>query len=221
MEISENTQLTGTNTQGPVVESGSASISSDFDTFLRMLTAQIENQDPLDPVDATDFATQLATFSSVEQQVLTNDLLTILSAQTGALGSSQLFSWVGMNAHAVMPVNFSGEPVKIVTEGSEIADKAYLVVRDEAGEEVDRVEISAERTETEWDGLGSDGEPLPNGTYTLEVESQLDEEVIGTKSVLVEARIIEARSENGEAIFVMNTGQEVFSYEVVAIREPI
>ena len=47
-----------------------AVLSSDFETFLKMLTTQMQNQDPLNPVDSTDYATQLATFSSVEQQVL-------------------------------------------------------------------------------------------------------------------------------------------------------
>jgi len=47
-------------------------ISSDFETFLRMLTVQMQNQDPLNPVDSSDYAVQLATFSSVEQQVQTN-----------------------------------------------------------------------------------------------------------------------------------------------------
>ena len=46
-----------------------ASISSDFETFLKMLTAQIKNQDPLKPMDSSEFATQLATFPSLEQQV--------------------------------------------------------------------------------------------------------------------------------------------------------
>ena len=50
-------------------------ISSDFETFLRMLTVQMQNQDPLNPIQSSDFAVQLATFSGVEQQVRTNDLL--------------------------------------------------------------------------------------------------------------------------------------------------
>ena len=221
MEISTTSQFSGIASTAPASsDTASPAITSDFETFLRMLTAQIENQDPLNPVDSTEFATQLATFSSVEQQVLTNDLLTVLGAQMSALGSSQLYSWVGMNAYAVMPVNYAGEPVPIVTQGSPIADKAYLVVRDDTGTEVDRRVISTERSETQWDGKTKDGTPLPFGSYSLEVESQLDGEVIDTKSVPVEARIVEARSENGEAIFVMSTGQEVFSYEIVALREP-
>ncbi|MEM1422077.1 MAG: flagellar hook capping FlgD N-terminal domain-containing protein, partial [Pseudomonadota bacterium] len=51
------------------------SITSDFDMFLQLLTAQLENQDPLDPADPTEFVAQLATFSSVEQQISTNDKL--------------------------------------------------------------------------------------------------------------------------------------------------
>ncbi|MDJ0822736.1 MAG: flagellar hook capping FlgD N-terminal domain-containing protein, partial [Paracoccaceae bacterium] len=73
-------------------------LSSDFETFLKMLTAQMQNQDPLNPVDSTDYATQLATFSSVEQQVLTNDLLRDLGASMGGNLMSELGNWVGMEA---------------------------------------------------------------------------------------------------------------------------
>ena len=45
-----------------------AMINSDFETFLKMLTAQMENQDPLNPIESSDYAVQLATFSGVEQQ---------------------------------------------------------------------------------------------------------------------------------------------------------
>ena len=65
------TQITAaTTTFVPQTETTEAVISSDFETFLRMLTVQLENQDPLDPTDSADYAMQLATFSGVEQQVL-------------------------------------------------------------------------------------------------------------------------------------------------------
>ena len=196
-------------------------INSDFETFLRMLTAQIENQDPLNPMDSTDFATQLATFSSVEQQVLTNDLLTALGAQMGALGVSQLSGWVGMNARAVMPVNFTGDPVNIVTQPSDFADAAQLVVRNYQGAELARYDIEPERQETTWAGLAPSGEPFLNGSYNLEVESFSSGELIESSPVLVEGRIIEARNENGVPILVMNTGQAVESSDIVALRETL
>jgi flagellar hook assembly protein FlgD len=57
-----------------------STVSADFETFLKMLTAQIQNQDPMNPIDSSDYATQLATFSSVEQQVLANSYLENIQA---------------------------------------------------------------------------------------------------------------------------------------------
>ena len=87
MEIAHSTVSQTDKTQG---QAGSASvISSDFETFLKMLTAQMENQDPLNPMDSADYAVQLATFSSVEQQVLTNDLLQAMTLQLGSSGMAE------------------------------------------------------------------------------------------------------------------------------------
>ena len=72
-----------------------SAITSDFETFLRMLTVQMQNQDPLNPVDSNDYATQLATFSGVEQAVLTNDLLTTLTTQLNSSGLADMAAWVG------------------------------------------------------------------------------------------------------------------------------
>ena len=52
-----------------------AAVSADFDTFLKMMTTQMKNQDPTKPIDSADYAVQLATFSGVEQQTKTNQLL--------------------------------------------------------------------------------------------------------------------------------------------------
>src|SRR6056297_2228087 len=98
----------------PVTPAGSGSaLSSDFETFLKMLTTQMRNQDPLNPVESSDFAVQLATFSTVEQQVLTNDLLTDLGARVGALGLGQVSGWIGMQAVTEGPVIFEGQPVSV------------------------------------------------------------------------------------------------------------
>lgn len=220
MEITDTSRPTGLiSPPASAADANATAINSDFETFLRMLTAQIENQDPLNPMDSSDFATQLATFSSVEQQVLTNDLLTALGAQMGALGVSQLSGWVGMNARAIMPVNYSGEAVNIVTQPSEFADAAQLVVRNEQGAEIVRYDIATDRQETAWAGLSASGAPLPIGSYNLEVESFSAGELIDTSPALVEGRIIEARNENGVPILVMNTGQAVESSDIVALRE--
>ncbi|MEL7255059.1 MAG: flagellar hook capping FlgD N-terminal domain-containing protein [Pseudomonadota bacterium] len=222
MEITDTSRPSSLIAPPPTeTQNGAAGLSSDFETFLSMLTAQIENQDPLNPVDSTDFATQLATFSSVEQQVLTNDLLTSLGGQMSALGVSQLSGWVGMNARAIMPVNYQGEAVGIVTETSQIADAGQLVVRNEQGTEVARYDIAPGRQTTAWAGLDNTGTPLPYGTYKLSVESLLAGDVVGTSSALIEGRIVEARNDNGVPILVMAGGQEVPSADIVSLLEPV
>ena len=60
-----------------------AALSSDFETFLQMLTVQARYQDPLEPLSSSDYAAQLAQFSMVEQQVLTNDQLGNLAGLIG------------------------------------------------------------------------------------------------------------------------------------------
>ena len=77
--------ITSSLSQTSTTASTRSQISSDFDTFLKMLTAQMQNQDPFNPIDSTDYATQLATFSGVEQQTRTNDLLTNLGSQIASL----------------------------------------------------------------------------------------------------------------------------------------
>ena len=65
-------------------------LSSDFETFLKMLTAQAQYQDPLEPIDSSEYAAQLAQFSMVEQQVLANDRLSELTAQMSIANMTQL-----------------------------------------------------------------------------------------------------------------------------------
>jgi len=91
-----------------------ATIGADFETFLVMLTAQMKNQDPLNPMDSQDFATQLATFSGVEQQVKTNDQLAALASQFATSNLGEMAGWVGMNARIAIPGDFDGTPIEIV-----------------------------------------------------------------------------------------------------------
>ena len=102
----------------------SATISSDFETFLKMLTAQMENQDPLNPLDSQDFATQLATFSGVEQQVKTNDLLKALSTNLGVSGLSDMAGWIGREARIAAPAPFDGSPIEVLPDPPISADSA-------------------------------------------------------------------------------------------------
>ncbi|MFN3207667.1 MAG: flagellar hook capping FlgD N-terminal domain-containing protein [Roseovarius sp.] len=221
MDISSTSSTsTGTASARQANTSASSVLSSDFETFIKMLTVQMENQDPLNPIESSEFATQLATFSGVEQQVRTNDLLAALGAQMGLLGVSQLSGWIGMEGRAVAPVNFDGSPVTLTISGSARADLHQLVVRDPLGHEVQRLGVSGDREEIAWLGSNAEGELLPAGTYQITVESYSGEDLVASTPVQLHGRIVEARTENGQTVLVMESGQEVDAADLLGLRLP-
>jgi flagellar basal-body rod modification protein FlgD len=222
MEITPTTPPS-TNTNPPPVSQGgqaNAALSSDFETFLVMLTTQLKNQDPLNPIESADFAVQLATFSSVEQQVKTNDLLTNLGNQFGSFGVAQLSGWIGLNARAHAPVVFEGAPVSFDIHVAPQADRAELVVRNAQGAEVQRSTIQPVSGEFEWAGVGQTGAPLPPGTYAISVESFTGNNLSETHPVEIQSRIIEARSDNGQTVLILENGQQISADEILGLSEP-
>lgn len=193
-------------------------IGSDFETFLKMLTTQMKNQDPLNPMEASDFAVQLATFSSVEQQVLTNNLLTGLSGQMGQMGMAQLASWVGMQAQARIPVQFDGFPVTLHSKPVPLADKAQLRVLDANGQVVQTLAMPHTDEIVTWAGRDSAGFSLPSGEYRFEIDSLKDGAVIDTQTPSVFDTVVEARLESGQTMLVMQSGAIVAADAITALR---
>ena len=203
----------------PQTPSGSA-LSSDFETFLKMLTTQMENQDPLNPIESADFAVQLATFSGVEQQVRTNDLLADMIAGSGASGLGQLAGWVGMEARVAGQAEFAGAPITLAPEPDPASDAAFLIVRDSNGIRVSREALPLNADTVLWGGVGENGTPLESGSYTFELESMNSGQVTSTKPVEHYALIREARLGAGGVEIVLTGGAIVPSAEVRALRSP-
>ena len=213
---------TGITPPAPTLSAGNSDrkISSDFETFLKMLTAQMQNQDPLNPIDSTDYATQLATFSGVEQQVKTNDLLSALGQQLGTMGLSQLAGWVGMEARVAAPVFFDGQPITLYPKVATTADTATLVVTNHSGQEVSRQEIARDGAAIDWAGTGDNGQPMPPGIYNFSVESHGNGGLISTKAAESYARVTEAKYSDGKMIVVLAGGIEVPTDGIAGLREP-
>jgi flagellar basal-body rod modification protein FlgD len=193
-------------------------VSSDFDTFLKMMTTQVQNQDPLDPVDSADYAVQLATFSSVEQQVKTNDLLVSLAAQMGGVGLTQAAQWVGMEARVAAPAVFDGLPITLAPNPVANADQTRLIVKDASGNQVQANEINMSSEQIEWAGIDQSGNPLPNGTYSFELESLQDGKVLATTPMELYSEIIEVRGEGGVTVLITEAGSKVDVTDISAVR---
>lgn len=193
-------------------------ISSDFDTFLKMLTAQIQNQDPLNPIDSADYAVQLATFSSVEQQTKTNQLLENLSGQFDMMGMAQLAGWVGNEARFAGSASFDGAPITLSPDPPAVADRAVLVVSDPRGTVVGREDIPVSSAPYDWLGAGITGSVLPSGHYSFSLESYSGDQLISIAPVESYARITEVQGGTGGNRLILAGGITVSADQITALR---
>lgn len=219
MDVTSAT-TTATTATSATTASTPAKITSDFDTFLRMLTVQMQNQDPLNPIDSADYAVQLATFSGVEQQVRTNQLLAEMQGRFQQLGLAEMSSWIGKEARTSAPVLYDGSPVTLAANPAAGATRSVLVVTDVSGNLVSREEIPVSSAPYSWFGAGADGEQLPPGLYSISLESLNGETVLSTDPVEHYARVLEAKTVTAGTTLVLDGGVEVLASRVTALRAP-
>lgn len=224
MDITSATRQT---THGPAASVGTtrsgspgAVIDSDYQTFLLMLTTQMQNQDPLNPIESSDYAAQLATFSGVEQQVKTNALLESLASQLGVSGLAQMAAWVGMEARVTAPVMFDGAPITLYPAPAAGAEQTVLVVLDAAGREVSREPIPVSAAPLSWVGTDAAGAPLPSGPYAFRLENYVSGELAETTPVEAYGRVDEVRSGADGAVLVLEGSANVAPADIRAVRNP-
>lgn len=149
------------------------SLGQDFDQFLRLLTTQLQNQDPLSPMDSTEFTNQLVQFSNVEQAIKQNDNLEkLLSMQTlnlTALGVSFIGKDVEITGNSFEKP--ASGPVNLTYDMPETATSGTVSILNEDGEVVwsGDAELSEGLHHLKWDGLDNSDQPLPAGTYEIRV----------------------------------------------------
>lgn len=205
-------------TDAPSAAGPRAQVGGDFDTYLKMLTTQIKNQDPLNPMEGSDFAVQLATFSGVEQQVRTNALLGQLVGE-GSGGLSALAHWIGKEVRTTAPVAFQGSPLTMQIDPARDADQVTLVTLDVSGTEVLREDIGTGTGEVDWSGRRADGTALGHGRYSFRLESALRGEVIATSNVGVFAPVTGAELTAQGTRLTLAGGASTLESEVTALRE--
>lgn len=212
--ISAATNLGSTTATGA---SGSAATDTNFETFLKMLTTQLRNQDPLNPMEGSDFAVQLATFSGVEQQAQTNKLLSQVVGQMSG-GLSQMADLIGKEVRTTAPVSFTDQPLTLDITHDLRADSVVLVTLDAAGNEVTREEIGTGEGQVDWLGRDLAGDKLADGQYSFVAESWLNGEKINENQIGAYARVTEAEVVRGEVTLIFEGGSSAPASEVTAIR---
>ncbi len=219
MEITSATNAPASQVQSNSQQSN-ALLTSDFEVFLQMLTAQARYQDPLEPIDSSEYAAQLAQFSMVEQQVATNSILEQLVSALNTSEAGSLANWIGMDALTTGPAQFSGAPVTIVPTSPQGAEEMYLVVTDANGAQIERQSVTVSSDPITWQGRRADGSLYPSGPYSFQIETRANGEVLRSENAQVYGRVTEARQENGEMHVVLASGHSAPAAEVLGLRQP-
>jgi flagellar basal-body rod modification protein FlgD len=182
--------------------------SNDFETFLRMLTTQIQNQDPLSPMQANEFASQLASFTMVEQQTLTNQKLDALLNEGSA---SDMLSFAGLVGRTVVhdaQFQFTGSPVEFELAGDDLHESAKLVVLNSEGFIVSEQFVLPGTAKMEWTGLDSNGRFVEIATYAAELRSLNTDQPLEI-DVQTVSTIEEIRFEPSGVTFLLASGSVI------------
>lgn len=200
------TSITSASTTTTSSSTSTSTLSADYDMFIQLLCAQLENQDPLDPTDATEFTNQLVQYSNLEQQMATNDKLDEVLSSIDLMSMS---SGVGYMGHTV---EAEGDTISVQNDGTVDAAWVYsldsaatdvtLTVTDEDGNVVweGSGDAAKGRNEFTWDGKDSDGNTVDGGAYTLSVAAtNADGESIGS-TTYVSGKVTGVTSSDGTTI---------------------
>ena len=151
-------------------------IAENFDAFLQLLTTQLQNQNPLDPLDTNQFMQELVQFSSVEQQLKTNDYMEKLLATLSGQANSAVVSYLGKTVTADnSTAEYSNGSAEWNFDLARGAETITVSVRDRDGTVVYEERLAGGEAGTytfTWDGTTSDGKTATNGNYTISIDAR-------------------------------------------------
>jgi flagellar basal-body rod modification protein FlgD len=206
-------------TQSTAVQDRSA-LAANFDTFLTLLTQQLKNQDPTDPMDTAEFTQQLVQYSQVEQQINTNkNFETLISLQRTSAASAAL-GYLGKTVVTKGDLgSLENGSAKWTYQLPANASENQLVVSDSSGRIVRTLngERGAGTHEFAWDGKGQNGETLADGVYRLEVRAK-DSDGATVRSSISSTGIVQETDLSGTDPVLKIGARKAALADVIAIK---
>lgn len=199
----------------------SSALAQNFDAFLMLLTTQLKNQDPLSPLESTEFVTQLVQFSAVEQAIHQRESLEALVNFQYAWQATNAVGYIGKTVEA------TGETLYLKDGAAEIkytldddAGTTTIMIKDLQGKTVR--EITGEKTKGEhvltWDGLGDDGASLPDGFYTVSVSATKGQGIpVGAKTTF--SGVVTAIESSGGQVLLRVGNARLAIGDITAVRD--
>ncbi|MBO9428649.1 flagellar hook assembly protein FlgD [Sulfitobacter sp. R18_1] len=211
------------NTQ-PTTKSGVAAskLDSDFQNFLQLLTAQIQHQDPMAPMDSTTFVTQLAQLSQVEQAVQTNGNLESINSLLGANGSLSDVSLIGKDVKTNSNrLNLNGDEARFEYELTSPTTSTRVEITDTEGNVVrtfNEGELDGDQLyEIVWDGKDDQGRDVGDGHYDVRISAKDAEDQTVKYNTVMTNKVKEVLFDGGLAYLHLNNGEVIQSGQLLSV----
>lgn len=168
MTVASTTSATST-TATTSDNSAMAELGGNFDMFLKLLTTQMQNQDPLDPMDTSQYTQQLVQYSQVEQSIQQNSTLKDILSRLSAQDMAQASSFIGREAEFASGVSgLSDKPAQWNWTADRQVSTLTATITDSTGRVVEtRTVTPSQAGRFSWDGTLTGGGQAPAGSYTL------------------------------------------------------
>ncbi|MEL7467948.1 MAG: flagellar hook capping FlgD N-terminal domain-containing protein [Pseudomonadota bacterium] len=211
----------GTGSRSNETLEAASSASADFESFLTLLTAQLENQDPLAPLDSTEFIAQLASFSTVEQQIGTNERLDQIADQSFNRDIAGFAAWIG-KAVATSDGRFNarGEQMDFGLASVDGAETATAVIKDSLGNTIRTLPVALDGSEAfSWDGKNNDGEAIFGEDFSATVDYFGGGSVLDTLPALVRTEVLGIRGSEDGVKLDLSDGRRLSPNDVVSVSD--
>jgi flagellar basal-body rod modification protein FlgD len=216
----------GTSAKITAADQASQDAAVNFDTFIKLLVAQLQNQDPLNPVDGTEFTQQIATFSALEQQIASNKHLEQLVAQNSYAAQGIALNMMGKEVLAPGNVaNVINGKMDFAYELDASAVAVTLEIIDGSGQVVKTIE--ANRTKgvhaEQWDGTMDNGQKAADGAYTIRLRAFDNDGNSILSQVYAYGRVVSVESLGSadSTSLLLSDGRVVGFNSIGAVREPV
>jgi flagellar basal-body rod modification protein FlgD len=194
----------------------------DKEAFLKLLVAQIKNQDPMKPMEGTEFVSQLSQFAMVEQAISQSTQLGNVSTQLGGIANNDATALVGKSVTVrgkSMAFDGVGATTSAVTLGGSAA-KVTAEIIDSKGKTVRTLELGARAqgvVTVTWDGKDQSGQPATKGNYTLRVNATNDSGVAVQATQDVVGNVVKVNFDKGYPELTLDSGATCPISDLVAV----
>lgn len=186
--------------------SSAATLSDNFDTFLTLLTTQLQNQDPLEPMDSSEFTNQLVQYSNVEQSIQQNANLEKMISMFQTQGLTTATGYIGKEVTALTDTAYHTDSgANWIYSLESQADTVNVVVTDASGKTVysGTGETGSGEHEFVWNGRDANGNPLPEGFYTLQITAKAADGTEIPNDIYLRDKVTSVEVANGQPVLVV------------------